>query len=168
MIFNSSFVTGVVPDGWRIITITALFKKGDNKYASNYRPVNLHLTLALFLFLIIRTRIGQAKKFILLRLFQITQSRNLWQFQITQSRNLWPNLWPHSCLTFITGYRNLVYRHFPGTFSHGKFSGTRFKRQYTTTRHLPTLKNSVIWKLNHSAEKCISGLALTSANYEQR
>jgi hypothetical protein len=38
-IFNSSFKTGTVPEGWRIGQITALFKKGSKNSASNYRPV---------------------------------------------------------------------------------------------------------------------------------
>ena len=40
-IFNSSFKTGTVPEGWRIGQITALFKKGSKNSASNYRPVSL-------------------------------------------------------------------------------------------------------------------------------
>jgi antitoxin component YwqK of YwqJK toxin-antitoxin module len=41
MIFNSLHETSVVPENWRIGQITALFKKGDNKSASNYRSVSL-------------------------------------------------------------------------------------------------------------------------------
>jgi hypothetical protein len=40
-IFNSSFKTGTVPEGWIIGQITALFKKGSKNSASNYRPVSL-------------------------------------------------------------------------------------------------------------------------------
>ena len=57
MIFNSSFVTGVVPDGWRIAIITALFKKGDKKSASNYRPVSLTSILCKLMEKLIRKRI---------------------------------------------------------------------------------------------------------------
>ncbi|VDI39322.1 Hypothetical predicted protein [Mytilus galloprovincialis] len=41
IIFNSSFSSGIVPEGLKIGQITALFKKGDRKLASNYRPVSL-------------------------------------------------------------------------------------------------------------------------------
>jgi len=36
LIFNSSLKSGIVPDSWKIGQITALFKKGDKKFASNY------------------------------------------------------------------------------------------------------------------------------------
>jgi hypothetical protein len=38
---HSSYKTSVVLENWRIGQITALFKKGDKKSASNYRPVSL-------------------------------------------------------------------------------------------------------------------------------
>ena len=57
MIFNSSFVTGVVPDGWRVVIITTLLKKGDKKYASNYRPVSLTTILCKLMEKLIRKRI---------------------------------------------------------------------------------------------------------------
>ena len=57
MIFNSSFVTGVVPDGWRVVIITALLKKGDKKSASNYRPVSLTTILCKLMEKLIRKRI---------------------------------------------------------------------------------------------------------------
>ena len=57
MIFNSSFVTGVFPDGWRVVIITALLKKGDKKSASNYRPVSLTTILCKLMEKLIRKRI---------------------------------------------------------------------------------------------------------------
>jgi len=41
LIANSSLKSGIMSDSWRIGQITALFKKGDTKLASNYRPVSL-------------------------------------------------------------------------------------------------------------------------------
>ena len=38
-ILNSSFKSGIVPEVWKVGQISALFKKGDKKSASNYRPV---------------------------------------------------------------------------------------------------------------------------------
>ena len=57
IIFNSSFLTGGVPDGWRIAIITVLFKKGDKKSASNYRPVSLTNILCKQMEKLIRNRI---------------------------------------------------------------------------------------------------------------
>ncbi|VDI37659.1 Hypothetical predicted protein [Mytilus galloprovincialis] len=57
MIFNSSFVNGEVPEDWKIAIITALFKKGDKKSASNYRPVSLTSILCKIMEKLIRKRI---------------------------------------------------------------------------------------------------------------
>ena len=39
--FNTSFLTGVFPDKWKIATIIPLYKGGDKSDVSNYRPVSL-------------------------------------------------------------------------------------------------------------------------------
>jgi hypothetical protein len=40
-IFNLSFTTGIVPDQLKIAKVIPVFKKGDSKLASNYRPISL-------------------------------------------------------------------------------------------------------------------------------
>ncbi|VDI46730.1 Hypothetical predicted protein [Mytilus galloprovincialis] len=57
IIFNSSFSSGIVPEGWKIGQITALFKKGDKKLASNYRPVSLTSIICKIMEKLIRKRI---------------------------------------------------------------------------------------------------------------
>ncbi|KAK3102286.1 hypothetical protein FSP39_010211 [Pinctada imbricata] len=57
MIFNSSFTTGIVPDGWKSGQISALFKKGDTKSASNYRPVSHTSVICKIMEKLIRKRI---------------------------------------------------------------------------------------------------------------
>jgi hypothetical protein len=41
IIYNNSFTSSVCPDEWRCANVIALFKKGDHKYAGNYRPISL-------------------------------------------------------------------------------------------------------------------------------
>ena len=57
MIFNKSFESGIVPDEWKKGQITALFKKGDKKLASNYRPVSLTSVVSKIFEKLIRTKI---------------------------------------------------------------------------------------------------------------
>ena len=40
-IFNQSLSTGEVPADWKLVNITAIYKKGDKTQAVNYRPVSL-------------------------------------------------------------------------------------------------------------------------------
>ena len=57
LIFKNSFERGIVPDSWKVAIIKALFKKGDKKLASNYRPVSLTSILCKLMEKIIRKRI---------------------------------------------------------------------------------------------------------------
>ena len=57
IIFNKSFESGILPDIWKIGQITALFKKGDKKLASNYRPVSLTSVLCKTMEKLIRKKI---------------------------------------------------------------------------------------------------------------
>ena len=41
IIFETSVNSGQMPDDWKIAEIVAIYKKGDKKIASNYRPVSL-------------------------------------------------------------------------------------------------------------------------------
>ena len=41
MLFNRSLVESRVPGGWKLATITPIFKKGDRTDPNNYRPVAL-------------------------------------------------------------------------------------------------------------------------------
>ena len=56
IIFNSSFKSGIVPETWKIGQISALFKKGDKKSASNYRPVSLTSVICKTLEKLVRKR----------------------------------------------------------------------------------------------------------------
>ena len=40
-LMNSSLEKGKVPEDWKCANVTALYKKGDSKSPSNYRPVSL-------------------------------------------------------------------------------------------------------------------------------
>ena len=40
-IFNSSLESGQVPEDWRVVNVTPLFKKGSREELGNYRPLSL-------------------------------------------------------------------------------------------------------------------------------
>ncbi|KFO98352.1 RNA-directed DNA polymerase from mobile element jockey, partial [Calypte anna] len=41
IIFSKSWVTGEVPEDWRIANVTPVYKKGKKEDPGNYRPVSL-------------------------------------------------------------------------------------------------------------------------------
>jgi len=41
IIYQQSWLTGEVPDGWRLANATPVYKKGWNEDLGNYRPVSL-------------------------------------------------------------------------------------------------------------------------------
>ena len=57
IIFNKSLESSEIPDEWKKGKITALFKKGSKKVASNYRPVSLTSIVYKCLEKIVRERI---------------------------------------------------------------------------------------------------------------
>jgi hypothetical protein len=57
IICNNSFTNSVCPDEWRCANVIALFKKGDNKYAGNYRPNSLTCIVCKVLETIVRESI---------------------------------------------------------------------------------------------------------------
>ncbi|KFW63307.1 hypothetical protein AS28_10282, partial [Pygoscelis adeliae] len=41
IIYQQSWLTGEVPDDWRLANVTPIYKKGRKKDPGNYRPVSL-------------------------------------------------------------------------------------------------------------------------------
>ena len=56
-IFNTSLASKTIPDDWKEGCITAIFKKGSRKHASNYRPVSLTCILCKLLESFVRDHI---------------------------------------------------------------------------------------------------------------
>jgi len=41
IIYQQSWLTGEVPDDWRIASVTPIYKKGRKEYPRNHRPASL-------------------------------------------------------------------------------------------------------------------------------
>ena len=41
LLFNTSFVTGCIPDEWKLASVVPVHKKGDKSCVDNYRPISL-------------------------------------------------------------------------------------------------------------------------------
>ncbi len=54
ILFETSLKTGKIPKIWKTANITAIYKKGDKKYAGNYRPVSLTCIMCKLLEKIVR------------------------------------------------------------------------------------------------------------------
>ena len=54
ILFKNSLQTGTMPKIWKTANITAIYKKGDKKFAGNYRPVSLTCVMCKLLEKIIR------------------------------------------------------------------------------------------------------------------
>ena len=57
MMFKKSLRTGVVPQDWRSANVTPVFKSGNKKLVSNYRPISLTSTISKILESLVRTSI---------------------------------------------------------------------------------------------------------------
>ena len=64
ILFKNSLQTGTIPKIWQTANITAIYKKGDKKFAGNYRPVNLTCIMCKLLEKIIReSMVNHMKKY---------------------------------------------------------------------------------------------------------
>ena len=45
-IHNTSFMTGVFPDKWKLAKVKPLHKKGDKQNIKNYRPISILLVFS--------------------------------------------------------------------------------------------------------------------------
>ena len=58
-LFNESMDSGVVPASWRTANVTPIFKKGDKRNPSNYRPISLTSTLGKLMEKIVRDEVNK-------------------------------------------------------------------------------------------------------------
>ena len=56
-IFNQSLVTGLVPQNMKVAKVVPVFKKGDRRIVSNYRPISLLTSLSKILERLIYSRL---------------------------------------------------------------------------------------------------------------
>ena len=64
ILFKNSLQTGTIPQMWKTANITAIYKKGDKKFAGNYRPVSLTCTMCKLLEKTIReSMVNHMKKY---------------------------------------------------------------------------------------------------------
>ena len=57
LLFNNSFRTGYIPDDWKLASIVPVFKKGEKKDVSNYRPISLLSLVSKLLEDLVRSRL---------------------------------------------------------------------------------------------------------------
>ena len=62
IIYNTSLRTSTLPTEWKLAWVSAIFKKGDKKLASNYRPISLTCIACKCMESIIRTHITNHMK----------------------------------------------------------------------------------------------------------
>ena len=64
ILFKNSLQTGSIPKIWKTANITAIYKKGDKKFAGNYRPVSLTCIICKLLEKIVReSMVNHMKKY---------------------------------------------------------------------------------------------------------
>ena len=64
ILFKNSLQTGSIPKIWKIANITTIYKKGDIKFAGNYRPVSLKCIICTLLEKFIReSMVNHMKKY---------------------------------------------------------------------------------------------------------
>jgi len=57
ILLRKSLDEGVVPDDWKIANVSPIFKKGDKRKVSNYRPVSLTSQVSKFIEMVLRDTI---------------------------------------------------------------------------------------------------------------
>ena len=77
IIFEESFITGIIPEMWLNANITAIYKKGDKLEPSNYRPISLTSVVSKIMEKILRdTIINHFSNFIIKEQHGFTKNKN--------------------------------------------------------------------------------------------